>query len=157
MLRIFQPGVESYHIPARIHVLEWCTHIAYDRQYEAFRAMDASEGRLRMARREVSQRWKDYRDLRDQMDEDMRCIRSPTEKQRTSRRAAYREKAARLVQVEEAIATAAAEESNAEAQWLADRERHRIAASRVVALLDIARLINRMELSALVEGRRASL
>lgn len=119
--------------------------------------MDASERRLNMARQQVSQRWKEYRDLRDQMDEDMRCIRTPTEKQRAARRAAYREKAARLVQVEEGIADAAAEESSAEAEWFTTRQRHGLAASRVVALLDIARLINQVELSAIVEGRRASI
>lgn len=145
-------------MPAKLDAIQWSAHQALAVQSKTSATLNAASRLREAARRTLEEKEKNHRDLLAVRYESRRPHRTGATavRARATRVAAYLESGTKLVHAEDAITEATAVAQVAEQAWHRAQHAHRIAAGRVVALIAVARSVNKEELSAFVAHRRAS-
>lgn len=145
-------------MPTKIEAIQWSAQMAVTVQNTTSATLGATSRRLDASRAALGEREKNFRDLMLARHDSRRQYRTGinASRLRATRVATFIESGARLVQAEDAILEATAAAQAAEEAWLSAQREHRIAAGRVTALIAVARLVDKEELSAFVTHRRAS-
>lgn len=146
-------------MPAKIEAIQWSAQAALTLQNDTSEALDNAGRRLAASRASLEEKERTYRDLMAVRHDWRRQYRTgaTAHRMRASRVASYIESGTKILRAEDAMLEATVTAQTAEQDWLGAQRAHRIAAGRVVALIAVARLVDRQELSAFVTHRRASI